>query len=769
MWQLKNIHAENICAFRELDFSPLQGCTTLIFGNNLDNDGQGSNGSGKSALIETIAITLTGESLRIVNADEIINDACDDARIVAEFCNYATNDNLVIERVFSRNSPQSITITLNDEAVVQPTILEYNRYILSLFGLSKSDIFSSYILSKHKYTSFLNASDRAKKELINRFSNGNMVDESIAVLKTDIADAKERLFEAEKRVAHHEGRVSTVTEQIDAARAEETENVRKKDELIQAHQEAITRLRSKIRESKATITKQNTFLDSLDEADAKLRELEDGNLTVSECYAEIVKLFLSVGLPAIKNYVESSNKLHRQLEEFDKQVNNSLSQVESYRKEVARASDEYGLLVEKYEEISLKNSAKTEKLKTEIDEATKLLNQLSDDSRSLRVSIADLNLQMTAVETMIAGSIECPKCHHRFVLQSDKTIDELQKELLSLEKRVDKAQKAREKADREINETNSTIKTNRRSITDLDAEIDNISDNVRNARLKINNLQTTLDTIQKALNSERATVERLQHQIAQLRQSMFDEAFDKLDVATRQAEGDIETANLTISNCEGNIATYQESIAQLNDSASVNTIESLENRKTEYEKDLNIAISEKDDRATEVAALEQQEARFIDFKTHLANAKIEALGQITNEFLEAIGSDIRISFSGYTILRSGKIRDKISISLLRDGIDCGSFAKFSAGEQCRVNLASILALHKLTNVNCNDEKGLDLLILDEILDATDEAGLASMFDALNSLQITSMVVSHGQIAEAYPYRLTVTKQNGISTINGNEA
>lgn len=147
MWQLKNIHAENICAFRELDFSPLQGCTTLIFGNNLDNDGQGSNGSGKSALIETIAITLTGESLRIVNADEIINDACDDARIVAEFCNYATNDNLVIERVFSRNSPQSITITLNDEAVVQPTILEYNRYILSLFGLFKK----RYIFQLHSF------------------------------------------------------------------------------------------------------------------------------------------------------------------------------------------------------------------------------------------------------------------------------------------------------------------------------------------------------------------------------------------------------------------------------------------------------------------------------------------------------------------------------------------------------------------------------------------------------------------------------------------
>ena len=67
-----------------------------------------------------------------------------------------------------------------------------------------------------------------------------------------------------------------------------------------------------------------------------------------------------------------------------------------------------------------------------------------------------------------------------------------------------------------------------------------------------------------------------------------------------------------------------------------------------------------------------------------------ALSRITNEFLQDIGSDIRIRFDGYTVLKSGKVREKISISLLRDGMDCGSFGKFSAGEAARVNLATIL-------------------------------------------------------------------------------
>ena len=194
-------------------------------------------------------------------------------------------------------------------------------------------------------------------------------------------------------------------------------------------------------------------------------------------------------------------------------------------------------------------------------------------------------------------------------------------------------------------------------------------------------------------------------------------------------------------------------------------IDSLKKNLQKYERELDLAISNKEHVEQQLATYKMQEATFIEFKTHLANTKIDALSHITNEFLQAIGSDIRIVFSGFTVLKSGKIRDKISISLVRDGVDCGSFDKFSEGEKARVNLANILAMHKLTNVTCEDDKGLDLLVLDEILEATDEQGLSNIFNALNQLQITALVVSHGNIAEGYPYKTVVNKLNGISYIN----
>ena len=77
MWKLNDIHVENLCAFKELDYTLEQGVTTLVFGNNLDNDSQKSNGSGKSALIEAIAIGIGGTPLRKIKNEEIINDAAD--------------------------------------------------------------------------------------------------------------------------------------------------------------------------------------------------------------------------------------------------------------------------------------------------------------------------------------------------------------------------------------------------------------------------------------------------------------------------------------------------------------------------------------------------------------------------------------------------------------------------------------------------------------------------------------------------------------------
>ena len=91
--------------------------------------------------------------------------------------------------------------------------------------------------------------------------------------------------------------------------------------------------------------------------------------------------------------------------------------------------------------------------------------------------------------------------------------------------------------------------------------------------------------------------------------------------------------------------------------------------------------------------------------------------------------------------------------------------KLSVGESARINLACILAMNKLINVNCDDNKGLDLLVLDEILEGIDEAGLSSVLSALNKIGVTSIVVSQLGIAETNDNVVVVIKENGESRID----
>ena len=123
----------------------------------------------------------------------------------------------------------------------------------------------------------------------------------------------------------------------------------------------------------------------------------------------------------------------------------------------------------------------------------------------------------------------------------------------------------------------------------------------------------------------------------------------------------------------------QATIRELDEAASPDLIQSLKDTLRETRGKSNEAAGRKTAVDARVRALEIQRERFVQFKTYLPTRKSSAQ-RITNEFLQDIGSDIRIRFDGYTVLKSGKVREKISISLLRDGMDCGSFGKFSAGE-----------------------------------------------------------------------------------------
>lgn len=771
MWKLIKIQAKNLCAFKELDFIVPQNVTTLVFGNNMDNDSQGSNGSGKSALIEAIAIVLTGEPLRKVKADEIINDNANEAVISAVFSNHLMGVQMTINRRLSRKQPQTIQVIeqtgpydTDTEEIKQASVADYNKYILDRIGLTKDDIYSNFILCRNKYKSFLSSNDKEKKELINRFSNGVQVDESLEILHADIESIRKRLSEAEKQVSYYQGKVETYQEQIASLLNESEDNASKKVGRLADIQKRVAEAREKIREANRQIQIINQDWDDVEALEKSFQQIEGQELSFGDTYKRIQRLWKPELLGQLQDYEGRIKSIRNDISQLTKDQVSSTNLVTEYEAEVLRASEIVITVSKEYETLTSANAAEREKLRKQILDWKKTISDATETVKELLLRKQNGSKYTSDLMAMLSGSIECPKCHHKWVMDCELSIEQINSKLEAARKRQQELDELIEKVTSDSNEAKNNIHQADSRRVELDSVESEQSSKVTDARRKKNRLEATLQTLRDDVKSTEERLAALNKRIEVAQSEMFDTVYDAVDSAIKRLDSRIKQLETEVASYEGSIETLETTKKEIEEYSIEGTLQTLNEVQKGVEQSLATAVEAKEAIERNLTTLQVQETRFMEFKTYLANSKVEALSALTNEFLSAIGSDIRIAFSGITMLKSGKIRDKISISLLRDGIDCGSYEKFSQGERSRCELATILALQKLINTNCDDEKGLDLLVIDEIMDGIDENGLANIFDTLNNLQVTSLVVSHGAVSEGYSHRLIVNKENGVSFI-----
>lgn len=772
MWKLNRITARNLCAFQELDYQLQQKVTTLIFGNNLDNESQRSNGSGKSALIECIAVALTGSPLRKIKNEEIINDNAEECYVNAQFINDSCNEVFTIERRLFRKTHATVTCTIErdgknvetDEAV-QATVEAYNRYILEKLGITKDELFNNFLLSKFKFQDFLSSSDREKKEIINRFSNGIMVDNAIEKLSEDIEPVQEDLRKAELEIAGIDGRIEMLVEQIANEENTRAERVRTKNEKIASMQQTISTKRELIRKKEEETKAVNDILNKLKDADTAMQALENEENSL-ESYLTCIHAILSPMGIELSDWKKIIERKHAEQHALETELTQWGEKLVNAEEKVGSLTKEHNLLKTEYQTFAVSYALKTDSYDKKLVEMQQQISRINSEAGKLRSNRRTLSTAIEELRARLAGTITCPKCEHKFLVSDSQfdvatgltDLNDRKTEFKNMSSQITGCENQTvdlEKSQEQVRNARRTLAGEKR---DWEDRLDHASRQMRVALSELEVINTNHKKVKDAINSLLESVESMCKRV-------FDEAFDLIDDASREKERKVKNLQDEIQSAGCSIETLEETIKELHTAPPTETVDSLRTSLKVYRKKSSEAAHTKTDIDKRMQRLEEQQQLFVRFKSYLANTKIEALSTITNEFLENIGSDIRVKFSGYTILKTGKLREKISVSLIRDGIDLGSFGKFSAGEAARVNLATILAMQKLINSNCELDKGLDLLVLDEILEAVDEDGLSSMFNALNTLGITALVVSHGNISESYPHKLVITKEYGYSTIN----
>lgn len=786
MWKLTDIEIRNIVSFRDAKLKINQNVATLIFGRNEDNACQPCNGSGKSALIEAIAFGLTGEQLRKVKSlDEIINDLADDAYVSLTLQNDYDNTTFVIERTISRIAPQVINCHKYDsngreietDKTVQPTVLDYNRFILNELGLTKDDIYNNYILCDNKFESFFDCSDKSKKEIINRFSNAILVDEGIERIQSDLEEVNARLKAASDKVTELKGGISAIEQQI---QQEELNSKLADEERLKR----VSSIEKEIVECRELLTNTEEKKAATESLIATIQQFEESwpersmQLSLSEAQEEINKFLETHSLQPFPNQTAI---IDRYLEQLQGAVN-SVAELQKQCVLLESAAQECKKVYDtKVEEYGLKEAAQ-KNFETEVagkvGEYNSLIKTLDVKLNDLEFQIENNKKERVRIETKIAqakvalkGAVTCPRCHHQFLLTENYSIEELETEIKSLTSVLDDLKTQSTQFRDEFDKTDAEIILAEDSIIALDGQKKKKKESLQECYEEMSNLYRVFSdkerewkTCMSKLQFEENKVDELKSKIESTKSEIGMRVTSFLEDLVRHQQSQLTHHNSNIAHLKGRMKECQKMLHSMQQYNTVDFSQKLKDSLVEYGERLKTAEKTEGEVRAEYEKLKSQEITFNLFKSFLARKKINALSLIVNDFLEKIGSDIRLRLEGFSTTKQGKVRDKISVQVMRDGVDCGSFQKFSGGEKARLNLACILSLHTLTNSNCPEGKGLDFIIIDELLDKSDEVGMATYCDALNRLGQTSLLITQGAVSESYPHTLLIVKNQGISSI-----
>ena len=500
--------------------------------------------------------------------------------------------------------------------------------------------------------------------------------------------------------------------------------------------------------------------DNLD-SEIKIKEnsLKDKETKVIQSEAKISS-FESV-LEDLKNknskeHKEALKKAYRdEIDQIEKDKSDNEFEISGNKKEIEILIQErdkfketdYSSQIEVVEKNITSLNNKLLVAESEFNDKTKQIElkrgKLAEKATNLRKTISDSNSDLDEVNVLISqtkanleSSIECPSCEFEFILDSKKSVKEL-KILLDelgetkdlIKSQIEGFKKQYDIASEEINNLDSTISEQRLKINKYSNEIEN----------KIKNEKSLIEEIDKIKVKEKRKFSQLE-----------------LDITIKEnknksLDDDIKTLSLKIEN-------IQQKIKEVDSSTDKET----EDKYQKLIEDLNEKIEDENNNIEglkfDIQNLNEWVLKFKSFKSHLANLSLKILEDLMNSYLSKMNTDISIEIDGYK-QKGKKISEKITETILRNNIPIGSYSRFSGGERSRIDVGSILANQTLINKNASP-KGLDLILIDEVLESLDSAGIENIIKSMENINKTMILITQNEINTLPEQTLTFVKQNG---------
>lgn len=449
----------------------------------------------------------------------------------------------------------------------------------------------------------------------------------------------------------------------------------------------------------------------------------------------------------IMNRITSADMINPVIEELDLRYKEKNAEYKEIDDEIGKLSDKKELLVEQREEVLANDNTEEElnELSEKITEAEEEIGkidgnldkwkkavktreeqiqaitvedttQLKKDRKKLKEEMEELDSELSENKRMekklkaeLEDTITCPKCSHEFIHESelDLSVEDTKSLLDEAQSEIKKQTKKYEAKETKLKNLNKKIKEAERAeelVGEIEEEKSGYERKIKN---KTQDRADLLVKIEKCETEKKAIKKRKKD--------------DKL----------LNSLNQRIGECDTEIEKLTKQLLPI--SEEMETIKFWQ---------FNMGRS--------------------GFMTYLANKSIKIIEGITNSYLRKFGVDISVLINGFTILKSGEVREKIDVFVLNDGVTAEQFLAKSGGERGRVTLAGVLGIQHLINLSTNG-RGLNLLCFDECFHGMDSKGQENIIKIFEKMGITILVITQN-VSESFNNENTlyVVKEKDVS-------
>ena len=496
---IEKIIGSNFLSFREVEYTLPSGVPVLIKGLNLTDDGQESNGSGKSALGSIIEYCILHATSRKTTDGELIKYGEDSAYIALQLYCPIRQQRLFIERELSGSGGRS-QLSINGEvkfAFKDKMVNEIDRFIIDWIGITKEDLQNYFLISKFKYTSFFSSSNTDLVKLIGRFSNASIIE----------GIDKSIMFE-----------VDLLTKSMGSLNDRKNQVIG----MLEVHNKNLV--------DKETLTVEELRTQEIDAIDNKIIEEEKDQITQR---TEISAL--RVEIQEEKEKLKAKQQL-----------------ITTNKGELQKHIIHIQELQTKYQDIDTRSKTAKGKRKKKEDEQTEFTTQKSETTELLR-----------EIELNLKGTVTCPKCEHEFLVgQPDVDFDkereieiETKTILADIQWLIDETVAALAKIDLEL-------QAFKRERSVVDAEEQQYSTMKRNLEKTISTIEAEVDGIDKAIKAKESTITLKDSYIANSAQLIETYKQKKVEISKKDynIDEEIKALKSSIKECEDSMEDVDEAL-----------------------------------------------------------------------------------------------------------------------------------------------------------------------------------------------------------------